>query len=42
MAALRKRHYWPLWIGLLIPIAWIIGALIAPTERIAGTAPRMA
>lgn len=25
MATVRKRHYWLLWIGFLIPIVWIIG-----------------
>jgi hypothetical protein len=42
MGTLRKRHDWPLWIGFLIPIVWITGALTAPTERIAAPAPRMA
>ena len=36
LATFRKSHYWMFWIGFLIPILWIIGALIAPLERAAG------
>ena len=35
LATFRKGHYWMFWIGFFIPILWIIGALIAPTERAA-------
>ena len=42
MATFRKGHYWMFWIGFFIPILWIIGALIAPTQRAAtsGTSAR--
>ena len=33
LATLRKGHYWLFWIGFILPILWIIGALIAATER---------
>jgi ABC-type multidrug transport system permease subunit len=38
LATFRKGHYWLFWIGFLLPILWIIGALIAPTERAAARA----
>ena len=31
LATFRKGHYWTFWIGFILPILWIIGALIAPT-----------
>jgi ABC-type multidrug transport system permease subunit len=34
LATFRKGHYWLFWIGFLLPILWIIGALIAPTQRV--------
>ena len=33
LATFRKGHYWLFWIGFFLPFLWIIGALIAPTER---------
>ena len=38
LATFRKGHYWMFWIGFFIPILWIIGALIASTERAAARA----
>ncbi|MGO9822257.1 MAG: hypothetical protein ACLPTJ_16630 [Solirubrobacteraceae bacterium] len=38
LSTFRKGHYWMFWIGFLIPILWIIGALIAPTHRAAARA----
>ena len=35
LATYRKGHYWMFWIGFVIPILWIIGALISPTARAA-------
>ena len=35
LATFRKGHYWMFWIGFFLPFLWIIGALIAPTERAA-------
>lgn len=38
LATLRKRHYWLFWIGLILPILWIIGAPTTPTEPAAARA----
>jgi hypothetical protein len=38
LATFRKGHYWLFWIGFFLPILWIIGALIAPTEHAAARA----
>jgi ABC-type multidrug transport system permease subunit len=35
VATFRKGHYWLFWIGIIFPILWIVGALIAPTPRAA-------
>ena len=35
LATFRKGHYWLFWIGFFLPILWIIGALIAPTDAAA-------
>ena len=35
LATFGKGHYWLFWIGFILPFLWIIGALIAPTERAA-------
>jgi ABC-type multidrug transport system permease subunit len=33
LATFGEGHYWLFWIGFILPLLWIIGALIAPTER---------
>jgi len=38
LATFRKGHYWMFWIGFFLPILWIVGALIAPTQRAAARA----
>jgi hypothetical protein len=38
MTTFRKGHYWMFWIGFFFPILWIVGALIAPTQRAAARA----
>lgn len=38
MATLRKGHTAMFWIGIFLPILWIIGAMMAPTPRAAGAA----
>jgi ABC-type multidrug transport system permease subunit len=38
LTTFRKGHYWMFWIGFFIPILWIIGALISPTQRAAARA----
>jgi hypothetical protein len=35
LSTFRKGHYWLFWVGFIIPILWIIGAFIAPTDRAA-------
>ena len=35
LATFRKGHYWMFWIGFFLPILWIIGAFLAPTDRAA-------
>lgn len=42
LATFRKGHYWLFWIGFFLPILWIIGALIAPTEGAAARAAGVA
>ena len=37
-ATFRKGHYVLFWIGFIIPILWIIGAVIAPTQGAAARA----
>ena len=38
LATFRRGHYWMFWIGFFIPILWIIGAFIPPTDRAAASA----
>ena len=38
MATFRKGHYVMFWVGIFLPILWIIGAFLAPTQRAARTA----
>ena len=38
LATFRKGHYWLFWIGFIFLILWIVGALIAPTQRAAARA----
>jgi hypothetical protein len=38
LTTFRKGHYWLFWIGFLIPILWIVGAFIGPTQRAAARA----
>jgi hypothetical protein len=33
LAAFRKGHYLMFWFGIIFPVLWIIGALMAPTVR---------
>jgi hypothetical protein len=28
----RGGHYWMFWLGFFVPLLWIIGGLIEPTE----------
>ena len=33
LTTLRKGHFLLFWVGIIFPVLWIIGALIAPTTR---------
>jgi hypothetical protein len=35
MATFRNGHYALFWIGFILPILWIIGAVMGPTARAA-------
>ena len=39
VATFRKGHYFLFWIGIIFPVLWIIGALMAPVPEVeaAGT-----
>ena len=38
VSTLRKGHYFLFFVGIIFPFLWIVGALIGPTPRAAGTA----
>jgi hypothetical protein len=38
LSTLRKGHYFLFFVGIIFPLLWLIGALIAPTPRAAGAA----
>jgi hypothetical protein len=38
VTTLRKGHYILFWVGIIFPILWIFGAIMAPTPRAAQTA----
>jgi hypothetical protein len=38
VSTLRKGHTALFVIGIIFPILWVVGALMAPTPRVAGTA----
>jgi hypothetical protein len=33
LTTLRKGHYLLFWVGIIFPVLWIIGAIVAPTAR---------
>jgi hypothetical protein len=33
LTTLRKGHYLLFWVGIILPVLWIIGAIMAPTAR---------
>lgn len=37
LATFRKGHYVMFWLGIIFPVLWIIGALMAPTPAAAAT-----
>jgi apolipoprotein N-acyltransferase len=38
VTTLRKGHIWLFVFGIFLPFLWIVGALIGPSPRAAGTA----
>ncbi len=40
LATLRKGHTALFWFGILFPILWIVGALMAPTSSVAAAEAR--
>ena len=38
VSTLRKGHTWLFIVGIFLPFLWIVGALIGPAPRAAGTA----
>lgn len=38
LATLRKGHYFLFFVGIIVPLVWVVGALLGPTqgERAAG------
>jgi hypothetical protein len=34
LTTLRKGHHILFWVGIIFPVLWIIGAIIAPTARV--------
>ena len=42
LSKFRQGHYWLFWIGFFVPILWIVGACIAPTQSAAGRTAGMA
>jgi hypothetical protein len=38
LATLRKGHTVLFWLGIVFPILWIVGAILAPTPRAVGSA----
>jgi len=33
LTTLRKGHFLLFWVGIIFPLLWIIGAIMAPTAR---------
>ena len=40
LTTLRKGHTALFWFGIIFPILWIVGALMAPTTRVAAAEAR--
>jgi hypothetical protein len=36
MTTLRKGHTAMFWFGIIFPVLWLVGAVMAPTPRVAG------
>jgi hypothetical protein len=42
LATLRKGHTVLLWVGIIFPLLWIIGALMQPTAKAVAADARLA
>jgi hypothetical protein len=40
VATFRKGHYFLFFVGIVFPILWIFGAMMAPTEAVTAAAAR--
>jgi hypothetical protein len=40
LATLRKGHTALFWLGILFPLLWIVGALMAPTAKVVAAGAR--
>jgi hypothetical protein len=40
LATLRKGHTALFWLGILFPLLWIVGALMAPTAKVVAAEAR--
>jgi hypothetical protein len=40
LTTLRKGHTALFWIGIIFPVLWIVGALMAPTSKVAAAEAR--
>ena len=38
LTTFRKGHYVMFWVGFIMPLLWIVGALIGPTPTVAARA----
>jgi hypothetical protein len=38
LSTLRKGHTLLFWVGIIFPVLWIVGALMAPAPRATGAA----
>jgi hypothetical protein len=41
LTTLRKGHTALFWFGIILPILWIVGALMAPTPKVAAAGARL-
>jgi hypothetical protein len=33
LATLRKGHYFLFFVGIIVPVVWVVGALVGPTKN---------
>jgi hypothetical protein len=42
LTTLRKGHTVMFWVGIVFPVLWVVGAMLAPTPRVAAAEIRAA